>query len=654
MNLQLEKTKDIPEWIDIETVASLYAVTAKTIRQKCCEKVFEYRIIKDGKKSVYQIAFDSLPQHIQNNYLVENTNEIENTKYSDAPEWAKLQAEKYIEILELSKDLKGKELKEFIKKWNCNNPDNPTSYPSLMRMRVRYKKGGLTALLSQYKTKVSKIESEYYEYFKNLYLVQGAPSVQSCWEQTFGYAMRKSKVDSFSFPGPNAFIRRLKKEIPISSLVYARKGERAWNKKLGYYIDRDYSMLTCGEVWVSDHAQIDVACLNEYGDKVVFPWVTAWRDYKSGKWLGWILQSGHPNSDFIFQSFYYAALEYGLPKDVIIDNGKDYRCKDFAGKSSKFKITSDKPKTTAMLNEIGVGVHFALPYNAQTKPIERDFLKIKELLSKHCTTYRGGNIVERPEILAENIKKGKILDFNRFKTIFDSYILDVLNKRPSSGKNLKGLSPDELFKEEFKEKIVTSKEALKLFCMRISKPYKIVRNGIKDREFGITYWSEWMVSRIGITVYLRRDINNYKEAWVFRADNDEFIGKTVAVEAVAALHADKISKEEFKTALANKKNSLKITKSYLQNLKEIPLSEQYENYKAAYAQVEKTCNPKITKLANSNMDKAIRKAKEMDEIKRFDMSVFLNREEAKEEELYLFETDRILAEQAAKGVANGY
>ena len=54
-----------------------------------------------------------------------------------------------------------------------------------------------------------------------------------------------------------------------------------------------------------------------------------------------------------------------------------------------------------MLDELNVKVHFALPYNAQTKPIERDFLKIKELLSKHCVGYRGGNVVERPEKLAK-------------------------------------------------------------------------------------------------------------------------------------------------------------------------------------------------------------------------------------------------------------
>ena len=84
-------------------------------------------------------------------------------------------------------------------------------------------------------------------------------------------------------------------------------------RKYGCYVDRDYSNIISGKVWVSDHAQIDVACLGPDGN-VVFPWVTAWRDYKSGKWLGWLLACGSPNSDRIFQAFYYAAEAFGLPE----------------------------------------------------------------------------------------------------------------------------------------------------------------------------------------------------------------------------------------------------------------------------------------------------------------------------------------------------
>jgi len=445
-----------------------------------------------------------------------------------------------------------------------------------------------------------------------------------------------------------AFKRRLDKEIPKQSIYLARYGQSAWNKKYGGFINRDYSNITCNEVWVSDHAQIDIACFDTDG-KVVFPWVTAWRDYKSGKWLGWILQTKNPNSDFIFQSFYYAAQEFGLPKDVIIDNGKDYRSKDFAGGRSNFRVDVSKGKTSAMLKELNVTVHFALPYNAQTKPIERDFLKIKELLSKHCKGYRGGNVVERPGKLAQEIKADKIMQFEDFKKIFDKFILNVLNKKPSLGKNLNGMCSDELFYKEYSEKITPSKDALKLFCMRTSRNFTIGRNGIQDRQLGITYWADWMITKTGLKVYFRRDIQNYKEAWAFKSDNDEFVGTITAVRVVAALHANEVSKEEFKEALSIKKRNLKVTKAYIKQTREISIEEQYENYKAAYACANKDYKKdvRVSKIASTNMDKAVRKNKEMREFGRNDLTVFMP-DLQEEDELYLFETDKILAEEAIK------
>lgn len=644
---------ETPTWLKIEEVSSLLNIKEKTIKDRCYKGLMAYKIVRKNNKNQYYIHFDSIPQNAKRKVLGENDIDIQS--YSEAPEWAKSQANKYVILLKRSEHLKGQELQNFIAEWNKKDKDYKTSYTSIIRMRRRFAKYGINGLLAKYGTNSTKssVQDEFYDYFKNLYLKQGGPSIRSCWENTLGYALRTTDILSVDFPSQKAFIRRLQKEIPEQSIYLARKGEAAWNRKYGGYIERDYSTITCGKVWVSDHAQIDVACLTPDGD-IVFPWVTAWRDYKSGKWLGWILQCGHPNSDLIFQSFYYAAESFGLPLDVIIDNGKDYRSKDFAGGRKKVTVESDKPKTTSMLAELNVEVHFALPYNAQTKPIERDFLKIKELLSKHCVGYRGGNIVERPEKLAKEIKEGKILPFDKFKIIFDDFIINVLNKRPSQGKNHNGLSPDALFNQEFNEKITTSKDALKLFCMRTSKNFTIGRNGIKDGQFGITYWADWMISKTGLKVYLRRDPANYKEAWAFKADNDEFLGTVSAVRAVAALHAEMVSKEEFKEAMSIKKRNLKVAKAYIKQTQEISIEEQCENYKTAFASIEKeTSKPKISKLANTNMDKAIRRDKEMKEQGRQDLSMFIKEPDANETPFYLFETDKILAEES-KGVRYGY
>lgn len=640
-------------WINISQASVLLNLSVKTIKEHCRLGKLGFKVERQGKQLNYFVHLGTLPQFAQDKF-----NGKSNTKnYADAPNWAKQQAEKYISIIQASNNLKGSALSDFIESWNeCHTDDLKTSYSALIKMKRRYFQYGISGLLANYGKRAgsSIVNDDYFDYFKNLYLIEGAPSINSCWDLTYGYAKRlNSTIEKSDFPSAKSFMRRLEREVPKQSIYLARYGQSAWNRKYGNYIERDYSNIICGKVWVSDHAQIDIACLTE-DNRVVFPWVTVWRDYKSGKWLGWYIQTGNPNSDHIFQTFYYAATRYGLPEDVIIDNGKDYRCKDFAGGRNHFKVDVNKRKTTSMLNELNVQAHFALPYNAQTKPVERDFLKIKELLSKHCVGYRGGNVVERPEKLAKEIKSGKIIRFDDFKKIFDNFIIDVLNKKSSQGKNLKGLSPNQLFEQEFKEIITPSKDALKLFCMRTSRNFSVVRNGIKDNSLGITYWNDWLINYTGVKVYLRRDIQNYKEAWVFRADNEEFLGKVTAVQAVAALHAETITKEEFKEAMTIKKRNLKIAKAYIKQTREIPLEEQFENYKTAYADLEKeNAKPKVTKMANTNMDKAIRKNKEMESYGTHDLSMFLPDSDTKKQPLYLFETDRIIEEEMQE-VANGY
>lgn len=649
----MQNNKNI--WLPQDEVSKLINVTVKTLRKNCRDGLISFQIKKIENRTVYYILLNSLPIKYQEKYFNNDiiAEKIVETKYSEAPDWAKLQAEKYIMILNQCKNLYGSQLKEFVLAWNNCNPSLTTSYQSINRMRKKLQLYGVSGLLAQFgkRSGETKIKDSHFNYFKNLCLVEGAPSFYSCWEITRGFAIRNENASKTDFPSYMTFKRRLEREVPKQAIYLARYGYSKWNKKYGTYIERDYSNIISGTVWVADHAQIDVACLMDDG-RVVFPWVTAWRDFKSSKWLGWLLQPDSPNSDHIFQSFYYSAEEYGLPTDVLIDNGKDFRCKDFAGGRKSLKIDVNEAKTTSMLAELNVKVHFALPYNAQTKPIERDFLKIKELLSKHCVGYRGGNVVERPEKLADEIKKGKLIPFNTFKEIFDDFIINILNKRPSQGKNLKGLSPDELFNSEFKEKITVSNDALKLFCMRTSRTYTIGRNGIKDSALDITYWADWMISKYGLKVYMRRDIKNYKEAWVFQESNNEFVEKAYATKAIVALNAEGVSKDEFKEAISNKKRINKVVQAYAKQTQEIGIEEQCQNYKAAYLNASAEANPKVSKIANTNMDKAIRKNREQQKIGKQNLSMLKDFTNTSEK-FYLFETD-LLLEQESKGVKYGY
>ena len=134
------------------------------------------------------------------------------------------------------------------------------------------------------------------------------------------------------------------------------------------------------------------------------------------------------------------------------------------------------------------------------------------------------------------------MDFAVFKELFDDFIINFLNKNPSKGKILKGRCPDEVWAEEFKVKRAISNDALKLFCMRTSRPVKIGRNGVYDSQLQVTYWGEWMIAEKGRKVFIRRDINAYQEAWVFDAKTEEYLGKANIYQEVSFLATTNVEK----------------------------------------------------------------------------------------------------------------
>ena len=531
--------------------------------------------------------------------LINNNSET----YANAPAWSRKQADKYLEVFTLTEGMDYRQVKAFLQEWNKNNSEKRVSYSSYYKAKIKYEKCGINGLLSHrgQGSSAALIANDYLEYYKSLYLREGGPSSFFCWTATLGYAKEKENIDVTTFPSYKTFERRLKSLVPEQAIYMARRGTSAWNRKYASYIPRDYSNLKAGSCWVSDHAQIDVAV--DFNGTVCFPWVTVFRDVKTSKWLGWFLHPEAPNSDHIFQAFYYGVCSFGIPEDIYLDNGKDYRCKDFAGgRDQSIKVKHFAQRENSLMKNIGVNVHFALPYNAQTKPVERDFLKIKTFLSKGFVGYRGGKITERPEKLKEEIKNNKIMQFDAFKTLFDDFIENFLNKKSSNGKALQGKCPDELWAEEFAVKKVIAKDSLKLFCMRTSKNVSIGRNGIYDSQLELTYWDEWMICEKGRKVFMRRDINAYQEAWVFDAKTEEYLGKANVYHAVSFLAKTNIEKAEYKKAIERKNKEKKMIRSYIK-AKYSPSNEDIvQNLKNSLSGEVFVSNPKITEISNTKFD----------------------------------------------------
>ena len=279
--------------------------------------------------------------------------------YGQLPDYAKKQVDKYLSLVLRTEGMSRAETEKEISLWNRENPELAMSSRSLRHARKRYREEGVAGLASRRGGRAGHtiIRDEWLDYFRSLYLKEGAPSAESCWIITRG-----SFSTEKTFPHPQTFVYQLRRRVPQDAIYMARHGEAAWNRKYGMYIERDYSNILCGEVWVGDHAQLDVAVADSDG-KPFFPWVTAWRDMKSGKWLGWLLHREPPNADQVFQSFYYACRDFGIPRHIYIDNGKDYRAKDFAGgrtRSGKLTVDEASARSICAVLRVDVSFRFAL------------------------------------------------------------------------------------------------------------------------------------------------------------------------------------------------------------------------------------------------------------------------------------------------------
>lgn len=204
-------------WISVEEVCRLTGEIKETVRRKCKSNKYISKFIKNGKFKIYSVLLSSLPSDAQNKYLNINSKWQDNTmmlekneqSYSNAPLWSRKQADKYLELLSLTDKMTHSEIDEFLIKWNKEHPDKVTSYSSIYNARIKFNKLGIEGLLSKKgQNRLKKgINPEFLEYYKSLYLREGAPSAFFCWQVTLGYAKNKYNIAVEEFPSYKTFDR---------------------------------------------------------------------------------------------------------------------------------------------------------------------------------------------------------------------------------------------------------------------------------------------------------------------------------------------------------------------------------------------------------------------------------------------------------------
>jgi transposase InsO family protein len=394
---------------------------------------------------------------------------------------------------------------------------NETSRTTLYRWKRDFQAHGIAGLIPNWGNgkgafDEALFQSEAKQRAQQLYLSPARPSCAA----VFHLVAKEAALKGWQIPSYDT-VKRFLQEIPAAARILLREGKKACDDKALPAILRTMDDLRAMEIIESDHHQMDVAVVDKAGN-VFFPWLTIWFDVRARRPLGWILSST-PNSDGIRIAFMKTLMEYGVPLAVHIDNGKDYRAKVFRGERGRFKLEEVRIQNDlqpslieGIYGSLGIKVHWAIPYNAKTKVIERFFRTLRTEFSVWFRGYRGKNTMEKPEILSRQRREKDVYAFDDFKLAVEKWV-EVEYSQNREHQGLDARTPNQVFAETRIEKRVIGDEEMLWLCSEHPRKLKVGRNGIYFMND--YYWSEKLACEfLGENILVRYNDNDLSRIFV--------------------------------------------------------------------------------------------------------------------------------------------
>ena len=446
-------------------------------------------------------------------------------------------AEQKLQLLKQAEGLAGKELDAFLKKHNIKKR-------TFYEWKKKYQEQGFEGLIRKQradKGQSRKVPDFVRKIIISKYCSPSRPSARQIWLEV------KAICEFEGLPVPSkSTVNRIIKDIPQPVVVLSREGKKRYTDKCEPHILRERPEFP-REILVGDHHQFDIFVFAPGKRNPVRPWLTAWLDPCTNEITGFYISAEHPTAQNINLAFRHSLIKKkdpaypscGIPNAVYLDRGKDFRSKAFR----------------YVTNQLGVERRFALPYHAQSKPIERFFGTLERELIQKLPGWCGRNPQERPE----NVKPE--LELQDLKIAVYEWIRDIYHHTPSTA--LGNKSPLEVLNEKMKQgwnPRIAPESVLNYLMLRIAGR-KVNRHGITLMGRDGYYWADELIPLIGKYVDILYDPDDLSEVLIYH--NDEFVCR--AKHELRMKYS--ASQRDIKRAIQRKKKARELINNYLEEMK---------------------------------------------------------------------------------------
>jgi putative transposase len=543
--------------IPVQVLSKALGVTERTIQMRINTGQYqaaEIKSMRGGKNGIQKlVAFSSLNEDEQRQVLrYETHRDIPNPVFSidinqyldkygeESLRQALLREEACIEIIATRKEPFSKKRLGYIQHQWTEKLD--ICQDALIRLVKKYETEGFPALLrkERYDKGFRKGVCEAgAAIIKDLYCDEHKPTVKTVYNKAVkqaielgpefclecGYADTCQEIDrsGVKLSSYTTAYRVIKKELTAAEIARWRYGREEFRKKFMPKTRVRKDDIRVNEQWVGDHHEFDTSkdlFVVDSNYEPARPWVTGWQDRRSNCFVGYSI-SFQPNSATILASLAHAMKPkpnspfQGIPEEVLIDNGKDYRSKRLVGLKDQETAEQYRLKCQGVFSSLGIRVRFTQPYTPWAKPIERFFKEVADKFSRELPSWVGNRPSERPSNWKEEVKKlvnsGKLLTLEQFTKMFQEW----LDKYHNTYQKDLGGTPLEIY-QKYKpaEGPIPNDTALAVLFM-YEDTRKVHPTGIKFNNLNYVN-NEKLAIYVGETLRIKYDPNFLDEIHVFK------------------------------------------------------------------------------------------------------------------------------------------